>query len=36
MASEVSTLVHLNRLYIAILTPGTMSHTYASVTERGA
>ena len=26
MASKVSTLVHLNRLYIAVLTPGVMSH----------
>ena len=27
MASTVSTLVHLNRLYIAVLTHGAMSHT---------
>ena len=26
MASKVSTLVHLNHLYIDVLTPGTMSH----------
>ena len=27
MASKVSTFVHLNCLYIAVLTPGTISHT---------
>ena len=27
MASKVSTLVQLNRFYIAVLTPGAMSHT---------
>ena len=26
MASKVSTLLHLNHLYIAVLTPGMMSH----------
>ena len=29
MVSKVSTLVHLNRIYIAVFTPGAMSHVVA-------
>ena len=29
MVSKVSTLVHLNRIYIAVFTPGVMSHVVA-------